>query len=119
MNLGGDILAAAHLGGDDHLALVFRLDREESLAGDVGVQEAEIGVPRLGGRHHGVALRSPGHEVHVGARNEVDPAAAGVDVDHMVGDGKEDGRQVVREGLAGRPVLDAGKAAVEVLAVEG
>ena len=80
----GDALTATELCGDDGFSLVFCFDGEESGPGDVGVEEGKIGSPRDHGVEHPAALFFVGHEVHMGARDELHAASAGMDIDDDV-----------------------------------
>jgi hypothetical protein len=104
MDFGGDAFAAAHLRGDDELALVLRLDGQQAGAGDVRVEEGEVGVPCEHGVEHPAALRAVGDEVHRRAGDELHAAPAGVDIYHHVAEGEENRREVVGH-LAGDRTL--------------
>ena len=115
VDTSGDGFAAAEFGGDNELALALGFRGEEAGAGDVGIEKAELREEGFGGGELGGVI----YLVGVGAGDEVEAAAAGVEIDDDVGEGEEDSREKVGENLAGGALGVAGEAAVEVAAVEG
>jgi len=114
MNAGGDGFAAAKFGGDDEFALAFGFRGEEAGAGDVGIEKTKLGEKCFRGGELGRVI----DPVRVGAGDEVETAAAGVEVDDDVGEGEEDRGKKVGEDFAGSALGVAGEAAVEVAAVK-
>ena len=114
---GGDVAAAAELGRDDDLALPLGLADEQAGAGDVDVDEVEVGVPGEHRRRPSARRCSASSTQcisdHGGQRPLRPPLCMSTT---MSARGKRKRREEVGELLVGRPVGRARERAVEVRA---
>ena len=116
--LGAGGAAAAELGGDEGLADVLGGGVEHADGVDLEHLHREgRGEGGDGGQGAGL-LRLVGEEVGGGEGQEVEGAAAGVEVEDDVGAGQELARHVVGDLLGDGAGRAAGEAAVEVAAVD-